>query len=304
MLGLSTAWRASQYEDAKQMIFEIKAAGFTEVELSFNLTHGMVGEIAGMVKEGQIKVVSLHNFCPIPDNLAREEALPDYYSLSSLDETERLEALYFTKRTIDTAQDMGARAVVLHCGRVDIPDKTRALIDLYQRGLKGSREFDQVKDAFIIQRQAAVKPYLACALESIATLSRYAKKSGILLGIETRFYYREIPSLEELGIILNQFKGSNVFYWHDTGHAQVMDNLGLARHEEYLERYAPEMLGIHLHNLIGCSDHQAPHQGDFDFYRLKPFLKENTLKIIEAHEQATARDLKLSKDYLERVFHG
>jgi sugar phosphate isomerase/epimerase len=304
MLGLSTSWNAWQCEDARQLIFEIKAAGFLEVELSFNLTKVMVREIAGLVKEGQIKVVSLHNFCPIPDNISRLQALPDCYSLSSLDQQERHQALVYTKRSIDTAKEIGAKAVVLHCGRVEIADRTRALIELYERGLRDSQEFKVASDAMIMERQAYAEPNFAQALRSIEELNCYAKKAGIFLGIETRFYYREIPSFQEIGVILNKFKGSNVFYWHDTGHAQVMDNLGLASHEDYLKLYAKDMLGIHLHNLIGCSDHQAPCRGDFDFNRLKSYLLADTIKIIESHQQASAEDLKLSKVYLERIFNG
>jgi len=298
---LSTSWNAYRHTDAKGMLFEIKEAGFAEVELSFNLTCTMVGSIEKMVKEGSIRVASLHNFCPFPDNLQREVALPDYYSLASPDAGERSLALQYTKRTIDTAQRLNARAVILHTGRVEIPDKTRDLISLYEQGLFCSAEFAQVKKTAISDRQNKNQPYFDNALKSLDELVPYSARSGISLGVENRFYYREIPSLKELGIILNKFRGSSIFYWHDVGHALIMEKLGFVEPDGYLKSYAQAMLGIHLHNVLGLTDHQVPQRGEFDFAKLKPVLQNKTLKVIEAHHPATSQDLKEAKAFLEET---
>lgn len=303
--GLSTSWNAFRSHDAESLIAEIKSLGFSQVELSFNLTCRMVKGIEKLVKSGRIKVASVHNFCPIPPGIKRELALPDYYSLASRDIDRRKKAVRQTKVSIDTARRLGAQAVVLHCGRVDIEDNTRQLINLYRAGRgRCSAEFKALFFRSVKERGRAVEPFFENTLKSLEELERYARRRKVRLGIETRFYFREIPSFTETGKILDRFSGSCISYWHDTGHAQLMEDLGFCRHKDYLEAYGTRLLGVHIHDILDCQDHLAPLRGKLDFTLLKAYLKRNTIRVIEAHYPAEAKDLIKAREYLEQALNG
>ncbi|MFA6349760.1 MAG: sugar phosphate isomerase/epimerase [Candidatus Omnitrophota bacterium] len=303
-LVLSTSWNAFRHDNGESLLEELTALGFKKFELSFNLTASIVQEIEAQVKARKAQVTSLHNYCPIPENLTRKQALPDCYSLASIDESQRQTALKYTKRTIDTAHEIGAQAIVLHCGRIEIPDRTINLIRMYEQGLAGSREFDEEKRGMALEREKYQPMFFENMLRSLDEINQHAKTRNIKIGVETRYYYREIPTLDETGIILDKFKGSNLYYWHDTGHAQLMENLGFHKHKDFLDKYSDRMLGIHLHDIIGCKDHKAPGTGELDFSFITPYLRKETIKVIEAHAPATAEDLINGVKLLEKTFDG
>ena len=85
---------------------------------------------------------------------------------------------------------------------------------------------------------------------------------------------------------------------------QIMQNLGLAAPKEYLRRYGNSLLGVHLHDVLGCQDHLPPGEGAVDFNALKEYLKRDTLKVLEPHHPANAESIKKSKFLLESLLDG
>jgi hypothetical protein len=49
-------------------------------------------------------------------------------------------------------------------------------------------------------------------------------------------------------------------------------------------------------------DHKAPLAGTFDFSILKPYVRPETLKVIEAHQPATADEIRKGLIYLKGLF--
>lgn len=300
MFALSTSWNAWKYSHAKGIIEEIRGLGFQRVELNFALTTGIVKEMISLKRRGVMEVVSVHNFCPIPNGISRKQALPDTFSLASLDEGEREKAVYFTRKSIDTAAKISAQALVLHVGKVQIEERIRTLALAYDSGDRQS--YNRLKAQMEKERKAKAKKAFSQVLKSLEQLCHYAQKQKVKLGIENRYYFCEIPSIKEMEIIFKTFPHPTICYWHDVGHAQVYENLGLIKHKMILDKFSQRMVGVHLHDIEGIDDHRAPLKGKFDFTLLKPYINRTTLCVLEPHYPATGAEIIRGKKYLQRIF--
>jgi len=298
MFCVSTSWNFKQHQNAEGIVNEIRELGIENIELNFSLSSKLVEEFVLLKNKGMANIVSLHNYCPVPDGIDPSKASPDNPCLSSIIEEERLEAVANTKKTIDYANRLNAKAVVLHMGRVNIKGRTISL----GRAGKESSLYGEIKAKMVEERKENSRPYFEMAIRSLEELEPYADKMGISLGVENRYYFREIPSIDEMCHILDHFGGSRIYYWHDAGHAQMHENLGLAEHEDYLKKLTGRLLGVHLHDISGIQDHKVPGDGKFDFKKLIPYIKKDTLKVIEAHQPATSDDLKRGIKFLTEIF--
>lgn len=61
------------------------------------------------------------------------------------------------------------------------------------------------------------------------------------------------------------------------------------------------MVGVHLHDVKGYSDHHVPGIGEVDFDLLKKYLKKDTIKILEIHPRETEKDLMDGVDFLKGI---
>ncbi|MCM8790319.1 MAG: sugar phosphate isomerase/epimerase [Candidatus Omnitrophica bacterium] len=299
MISLSTSWNSAKHDNGFDLIREVKDTGFDSVELNFALTPQVIEDILTLQLSGQIKVSSLHNMCPLPGEIDPRFATPDYYNLSSQDEAERRLAVDAARNTIDYAKKFGAKAIVLHAGRVEIKDRTRELASLSP----DTEKFAALRAQMVSQRLEKRQVYLDSVMKSLEEIVPYAVKKGVAVGIENRYYYAEIPIMDEMELIFSHFGEGEIYYWHDVGHAEVFDRLGLCPHRDLLDRFSARLIGIHLHDIIGLvNDHKSPGQGAFDFSTVTPYIRPDTILVMEVHQPATANDIRAGRDTLLKIF--
>jgi sugar phosphate isomerase/epimerase len=291
MIALSTCWQYAPDMDLGAWLRTVKDIGFDAVELDYNLTRGHLEALPPLLDRLGLRVSSVHNFCPTPDDAPSPRHKSNYYRLSAIDEAERLKAVAWTCRSIDTAVRFSARAVVIHAGAVDFEDeRSTRLRDLFKAGHKGTPEYAAELQRVLTNRKRLAGPHRAAVRASLEAVLAYAQRHGRVLGFESRYYPLEIPNFEEVGLFLEDFYDQGLRYWHDMGHAQMNEKLGITANQRFLQAYHGRMAGVHLHDMKGVKDHQAPFAGELDWDALLPYVRACPLLVFEV-KKATAGEL-------------
>ena len=305
MLALSTSWQSGESATVAEMFAALKNLGIREIELSYRISEATFQQLKGPLKRSGVKVVSVHNYFPIPSVRAGAKGSGDLFLLSSLDHAERQDAIHYSTKTIEYAADLGAGAVVLHCGVVEMNHEMQVLYRYFN-----SNRLDSVEAQLFIrnklkQRERYKTRHLDSLLFCLDRLLPVAEKLGVLLGLENRYHYHELPGLTDFKAIFAAFKGAPIGYWHDTGHAHANEKLGFIPPNALLQNYADQLIGVHLHDAIGLDDHIPPGSGEIDFQALKPYLKSDIIKVIELEPGIPAAEvlegIRFVRDKLSEV---
>jgi sugar phosphate isomerase/epimerase len=288
-------WAIGQFERLSDFFQAGRELGFARFELNHAVDSAM---LAGQPLDGLI--TSVHEPCPADVSAGTLKA--HNWLVSAVDEEQRRQGVAAMQRSVDLALELGAGAVIVHPGRVDLdPALEFALLALYREGKAGSPEYAAARERLMAARFARAEANMRSVRRSLLELADYAAPRGVRLGLENRYHYFEIPLPDELDELLDLGCGETVGYWHDVGHAEVLEHLGFGSHEEWLRRFAGHMVGIHLHDVVGVDDHRAAGRGAVDWNLVARHLPAGALRTCEFQPFNSPAQIRAALDLLECI---
>ncbi|MEE9164866.1 MAG: hypothetical protein V3U15_01245, partial [Nitrospinota bacterium] len=135
--AISTCWRAGLISDAKELIETMKETGMSLLELEFRIFSETFEEIKKNCTAWGIKIISMHAVCPSPQGRVRGA---EQYLISDMEEENRMRGVDQVKQTLRNAADVGARVIILHCGRVPVDEPINIMKKFYDEGKIHSKE--------------------------------------------------------------------------------------------------------------------------------------------------------------------
>ena len=283
------------------MLREIRDLGFGYAELSHGIRISLMPGILEAVDAGEIKISTLHNFCPLPVGVTHSS--PNLYEFSAERPRDRELAIRHTLRTFEFAERVKAPVVVLHLGSMDLKDYTGKLGEMLERGEKDSPKFHKFVAEAAAKRDAAKRKYFERTKETLRQLLPEAQKRGLKLACENREGVEEIPLENDFILFFREFSSQNIVYWHDTGHAQIKENLGFIRHAAHLGSLAGRLAGFHIHDVhFPTRDHCAPGTGMIDFTALQPFVKPEHIKVFEFSNKVPVAAAKAGIAHIKKTW--
>ena len=283
------------------MLREVRDLGFEFAELSHGTRISLLPGIIEAVDAGEIKISSLHNFCPLP--MGVNYSAPNLYQFSAEAPRERENAHRHTLKTLEFAVRVKAPLVVLHLGSIDMKDYTDKLIDMVGRREKETPKYAKLCAELNQKREAKKEKFVERTNEMLRRLLPEAEKHGLKLGIENREALEEIPLESDFQFFFKDFSSPAIVYWHDTGHAQIKENLGFIRHAMHLESLRDRLFGFHIHDVqFPGRDHCAPGSGTIDFAALKPMVKMEHIKVFEFSPALTVEELQSGVAHVKGIW--
>lgn len=341
VIALSTSYFRQDYSDGYEMLCKCAELGFEYVELGHNTTVNLVQGVLKALKEGVVKVSSLHNFCPVPP-FARPPA-PNLYSPATSSKIETSQWRRHTLNTLSLAKETGASRVVMHSGALvyfflnpkfslmeswdAAQNAKRSLEDLegefsggeLPEGEKNSRiksaeenlkllqsAYQKKLAKFISKSEKKAVKFHKRIFENLKGIDGDFSNAGILLGVENRDGYVELP----FDTMFADFTQSlakeltNVRPWIDIGHVKVKSLRGVIDFERFVEEASPNVCAWHLHDCnLSCHDHRAIGDGDIDFNFVKKFFKpESQIFTLELNYRVKEEDVVSSRKKVEDMF--
>jgi sugar phosphate isomerase/epimerase len=285
-------WAVGRYSDLAAFIEAGRALGFGRIELNHAVDSTMLATLPP-----DAKITAVHEPCPADISMAELDRRN--WLISAPDEEGRRRGVVATRRSIDLAYNLSLPVVIVHPGRVDVdPGLEARLVDLYKAGRLGQPDYEEVKSQLISARAAQAATNMQSVRRSLVELAGYAAQRRVQLALENRFHYREIPLPDELEELLDLGLGQTVGYWHDIGHAQVLQHLGFDRHEEWLQRFAGQMIGVHLHDVVGVADHLAAGTGQVDWAMVRGYLPPGILRTCEFQPSNSPQQVAAGRQWL------
>ncbi len=255
--SVSTHWIAHRHDDGSAMIDALNDAGFTNVELGYDTLPHLVPGIEKAVADKRIAVGSLHNFCPVPDMFSKGH--PELFSLASPNDGERQGAVHHTRQTIAFAASVGATVIIAHAGNVMMRRVTEKLAKLYNKEKVHTPRYDRLRAKASAARKIPAMAQFDALCRSIEELLPALEELQIKLALENLPSFEAMPTIEEQESLFEKFPSRHLCYWHDFGHAQVMQNLRMAPHFHRLQRFHDRTAGVHIHDTAGIEDaHSMP----------------------------------------------
>jgi sugar phosphate isomerase/epimerase len=301
IFGLTTRWNARRHETGEAMLEEILALGITRVELGFDLTPNLVPGVCAMAKAGRITVDSLHAYCPLPPIVPFPS--PEPFTLASLDPSIRAHALHYLGNTIRFAGELGARVVVAHAGNVEMKLMTPRLLELAERPQGFDDAYEKLRMKLLLQREKAAGAQLALLYQGLERLLPLLDETGVILALELLPTWEALPTELEMERLLVHFSSPRLRYWHDLGHGQIRENLGLVSHLRWLTRLRPWLAGMHVHDVRGVAqDHVMPPGGAVAFPRFREVVQGDILRVLEPSGTATAEDVRRGLDTIRAAW--
>ncbi len=291
--SLSTTCYGSRLRTIEDQAFAAVAMGFRRLELGLLDAPVKLNGFEDSRRETGIAVRSIVAGCLDP----RSEHMSGT-KLGSLDEDARERAMNCVRRHVRLAQKYGCPTVVVRGGEVEDKALQEEADQLHARLLRDGPT-DLLREeirAFACRVQKKGQRQIEHVCRSLHTLLTEFPETK--LAIEAGPGLMELFNFEAVGWVLDDLSTRGLGYWHDTGRIQLRERAGMQTQGQWLDAYAPRVVGMHLQDQADGTAEMPPGSGEVDFKLVAGYLPREAERVLDINPRHGRAEILAAVQFL------
>ena len=291
--ALSTTCYGSRLKTIEDQAFATVAMGFRRLEIGISEVPATLNGFELSRRETGIEVRSLVAGC-----LDAGSGHSSGSKLGSLDEDTRERALNCIRRHIRVAHKFECPVVVVRgCEIEDKPllDETEQFQAKLLREGPGEATAAAARELAGRVRKKGQRQIEHLCRSLHALLTEFPETR---IAIEPGTSLIDLLCFDASGWVLADLANRGVAYWHDTGSTQVRQWAGLGSQGQWLDAYAPRMIGAHLQDAAEGHSGMPPGTGEVDFKLVASYLPREAERVLEVNPRHGRAEILAAVQFL------
>ena len=290
---LSTTCYGSRLKTIEDQAFAAVAMGFRRIELGLLDAPVKLNGFEESRRETGIAVRSIVTGCLDP----RSEHMSGT-RLGSLSEDKREMAVNSLRRHMRLAQRYQCPVVIVRgCEVEDKPLHDES--DRLRARLVREGSTDEVKEAvrdLVSRVQKKGQRQVEHLCRSLHTVM--SELPATRVAIEPGDSFLDLLNFQAVGWVLDDLEKHGLAYWHDTGRIHLRERAGLPAQGQWLDTYAPRMVGVHLQDAADGQAEMPPGSGQVDFKLVSNYVPQNAERVLEINQRHGRAEILAAVQYL------
>jgi sugar phosphate isomerase/epimerase len=293
--SLSTTCFGTRLASIQDQIFAAVGMGFRRIELGLAEAPPSMEGLEESRRETGVTIPSMVVGCrdPLNGSMAVER-------LGSLVAEECERAMNSVRRHVRLAQRWGCQTIVVRGAKVE-DQALKKEAEVYMQRLARGGENGQLREevrSYVRRMQRKTQKQIEQLCRSLHTLAQ--ENPVTTFALEPARELDDLLGFEATGWVLDDL--SPLKYWHDVGSIHQRERIGLAPQGQWLDAYAPRMLGVHLQDASEEEAEMPIGTGEVDFQLLADYLPKHAERVLEIGSRHGRAEILASVQYL--MDHG
>lgn len=294
---LSTSCYGGRLKTIEDQAFASVAMGFRRIELGLLESPVKLNGFEDSRRETGIAVRSIISGC-----LDSRTAHLTGSRLGSLDEDLREQAINSVRRHVRLAQRYQCPVVVVRGAELEDKPLREEAQRLQARLVREGRTdaFQESAREFVGRVQKKAQRQVEHLCRSLHLLRSEFPETR--LALEPGGGFLDILNFQAMGWALDDLEKQGLAYWHDTGCTHLRERAGLSTQGEWLDAYAPRMVGIHLQDSAEGVVEMPPGTGEVDWKLVAGYVPKTAERVVEINSRHGRAEILAAVQFL--VDHG